>query len=66
MSDTLFDMNEYRYNEHGICKECINLYRLKYDSGKIFNYCKVTMDNKTHNKMKKVLLKDRACNQFKG
>jgi hypothetical protein len=56
----LFDMNLYKDIQRGgrSCKDCIHLYRVKYESNRVFNYCKVTVDKKTHNNMKKVRLKD--------
>ena len=59
---TLFDLKEFQTKN--ICKNCINLMTLQYDSGRKFYYCKVTSDNRTDNGMKKIKLNNCGCLKY--
>ena len=61
-----FNSDEFKYKSDHKCKECIHILCIEYRSGKRFYYCEVTVDNKTHCKLKKIRLRDMACNKFKS
>ena len=63
--DTLFNLDDYKHKSEYKCRDCSNVLGIEYESGLVFYYCKVTTDNKTHNKLKKIRLKDMACREVK-
>ena len=53
------------------CRDCKHKYCVEYRSGKRFYYCNIKISNYTFNGLKRIKLKDDACefintDQFKG
>ena len=46
------------------CKDCKHPIGEEYRSGKRFYYCSIQRSNRTENGLKKIKLKDTACEHF--
>jgi hypothetical protein len=60
-SETFFNLNDFKTKNK--CKECKNVTGYKYNN-RIVYYCKITYDGKTQNNLKKIKLKNLACNKY--